>query len=186
MLRLTMAAIEKPAATTTVQDPEYQGVHAGIQIEYLVDHVDALMQLAHWHHTEWAALMPHLTIADRQDRLQASACRGGVPTSFVAVLDGQVVGSASLVGCDLLSHSRFSPWLASLTVAPGHRGRGVGSALSERVAAEAHALGFPEAYLFTFDQQDFYQRMGWRRLEEAKWLGRPVTVMVHKHPGRPA
>jgi predicted N-acetyltransferase YhbS len=157
-----------------------------VQIDYLVDHVDAIAQVAHWHHAAWAPLAPHLTIADREETLQASVHRGGVPTGFVAVLGGQVVGSVSLVSCDLLSHSRFSPWLAGLVVAPTHRGHGIGSALSERVTAEAHALGFAETYLFTFDQQHFYQRMGWVTLEETTCLGHPVTVMVHKRPGRAA
>src|SRR5918992_1053551 len=97
-----------------------------LQIEYLADHVDAIPQLAHWHHAQWAAITPHLTISERVARLQARAHRNSIPTGFVAVVNGSVVGLACLVACDLESHSQRSPWLASVFVAPDHRGQGIG------------------------------------------------------------
>ena len=152
-------------------------------IEYLADHVDAIPQLARWHHAEWSAINPHASIADREAHFHTRARRGQVPTAFVALSDGQVVGLASLVETDLDSHRHLSPWLASVLVAPEHRGHGIGSALSERVVAEARRLGFLDAYLFTFDKARFYQRLGWSVLEAATYQTRPVTVMVRSLAG---
>lgn len=153
------------------------------QIEYLADHIEAIPALARWHHDDWKAITPHLTVSDRVARFQARARRGGLPVGFVAVVDGSVVGLASLVDCDLDSHGHLSPWLASVLVAPDHRRRGIGSALSERATEEARVFGFVRVYLFTFDKQDFYRRLGWSTLEDTTFLGHPVTIMVRELAG---
>lgn len=150
------------------------------QIEYLADHIEAIPSLAHLHQAEWAAITPHITISDRAACFQTHARRGGIPIGFVAVVNGMVVGVACLVQCDLDSHEHLSPWLASVLVAPHHRGHGIGSALSARATQEARVLGFARVYLFTFDKQVFYRRLGWSMLESATFLGRPVTIMVRE------
>jgi predicted N-acetyltransferase YhbS len=153
------------------------------QIEYLADHIDAIPWLARAHNAEWAAITPHLTVSERAARFQARARRGSIPTGFVAVLSGSVVGLACLVECDLDSHSHLSPWLASVLVDPAHRGQGIGAALSDRAMEEAQVLGFSRAYLFTFDRQTFYRRLGWSTLEDATFQEHLITVMVRELAG---
>ena len=102
---------------------------------------------------------------------------GGIPTAFVAVLGADVVGLACLVECDIESHQHLTPWLASVLVAPEHRGRGIGSALCER-ATEARLLGVEKLYLFTFNRQRLYGRLGWLALENALYAGASGTIMV--------
>jgi len=150
------------------------------KIEYLADHMDAIPGLARAHQAEWAAITPHVTVSDRAARFQARAGRGGIPTGFVAVVNGTVVGLACLVECELDSHCHLSPWLASVVVEANYRGRGIGAALSERVAEEAAALGLPRVFLVTLDKQNFYRRLGWLRLEETTFFGCPATVMVRE------
>src|SRR5690606_11597556 len=111
-----------------------------VRIEYLADHAGAIPQLARWHHAEWAALFPHVNLADREARLRDRVRRGSIPIGFVALANDAIVGMGSLIACDLESHSHLSPWLAGVLVAPTHRGMGVGSALSERIVTEARAL----------------------------------------------
>jgi hypothetical protein len=74
-----------------------------LQIDYLDDHLGAIPILARWHHAEWAAITPHLTIADRISGFQKRARRGTIPTGLVAVLGQNVVGLACLVAADLES-----------------------------------------------------------------------------------
>lgn len=149
-----------------------------LRIEYLADHVDAIPVLARWHHDQWAAITPGVSLAERIQRFEARARRSGLPTGFVAVAGAEVVGVASLVSCDLDSHPHFTPWLASVLVSPAHRGRGIGSALCERVAGEARGLGFSSMYLLTFDKQRFYGRLGWSVLEPGLHFGLPATIMA--------
>jgi N-acetylglutamate synthase-like GNAT family acetyltransferase len=154
-----------------------------LEIDYLADHVDAIPTLARWHHDQWASSMPELTIAEREKRFRARATTGAVPTGFVAVADGRVVGMACLVECDLESHAHLSPWLATVLVAPNHRGRGIGSALCRRVTEEARLLGFARVYLFTLDKQDLYRRLGWWTVEQANWREHRVTIMANDLAG---
>ena len=95
-----------------------QGSTVGFQIEYLDQHIDAIPALARWHYVEWAAITPHLSIADRVAGFRARARRGVIPTAFVAVFGADVVGLACLVECDIESHQHLTPWLASVLVAP--------------------------------------------------------------------
>ena len=150
----------------------------GASIEYLDQHLEAITTLAQWHHAEWAHLSPAVSVEDRARRFRERAVRGGVPSAFCAVVEAQVVGVACLVAADLETHPQFTPWLASVLVAPEFRGRGVGSALSERVAEEAVLLGASELYLFTFDRQRLYSRLGWRHVEPIVYADIPGTIMV--------
>ncbi|HEY6356822.1 MAG TPA: GNAT family N-acetyltransferase [Vicinamibacterales bacterium] len=155
-----------------------------LEIAYLDEHVDAIPALATWHHQAWSAVTPHLTVADRIAGFHARARRGSIPTGFVALADSVVVGMACLVAHDVDSHRHLTPWLASVLVAPAHRGQGIGSVLSRRTTEEAAVLGTPHVYLFTYDKQAFYTRLGWSTLEPAEMAGVAGTVMDIVQPGQ--
>lgn len=148
-----------------------------LQIDYLDQHLDAIPTLARWHQAEWAGVTPQLSVDDRIAGFRERARRGVVPTGFVAILDANVVGLACLVENDAESHQHLTPWLASVLVSPEHRGHGIGSALSERATQEARILGFSKLYLFTFNKQSFYARLGWSHVEKASYAGVPGTIM---------
>ena len=157
-----------------------------LQIDYLDEHLEALPRLAQWHHAEWSGVTPGLSVADRVAGFRARAQRGTIPTGFVALLDGAVAGMACLVECDVDSHRRLTPWLATVLVGPEYRGQGIGSALSNRATNEAIVLGVSTLYLFTFDKQGFYGRLGWSELEAAAYADRPGTIMVRRLAVQPA
>ena len=146
-------------------------------IAYLDEHQNAIPSLAAWHHEAWSALAPHLSVADRIAGFTARARRGSIPTGFVALIESVVVGMACLVECDVESHRHLTPWLATVLVGPAYRGHGIGSALCERAIDEAAALGTSTLYLFTFDKEAFYARLGWSVLEPAQLAGVPGTIM---------
>ena len=111
------------------------------RITYLDEHVDAIPELAQWHHAEWFEVPPNLSVADRIAGFSERARRGSIPTGLVAVIDSRVVGMVCLVACDVPSHCHLTPWLATVLVAPTHRHQGIGTALSRRAADEARSLG---------------------------------------------
>ena len=108
---------------------------------------------------------------------QERITRRGIPTSFVAVSGDGPVGTASLTTHDLEARQDLSPWLASVYVRPESRGKGLGAALVSRAVEEAVNLGVGVLYLFTFDKQDYYTRLGRTQVEENIYQGTPVTVM---------
>ncbi len=148
-----------------------------MRIEYLADYPDCLETLARWHHEEWHQLNPGDTIEERQARMRAHLAKRQIPTTFVAFEGDTLLGSACLLADDMHQHRDLTPWLASVFVALGHREGGVGSALVQRVAEEARALGVETLYLYTPDRESFYIRMGWAGLERTEYMGVKVVIM---------
>lgn len=151
-----------------------------MHVEYLADHAAVIPTLARWHHEEWSYLNPGRPLEDRISQLQAQTRPKQVPTAFVALSEGTLVGSASLVGHDMDTRMELTPWLASVYVAPEHRRHGYGSALVRRVVEEAETLGIKTLYLFTPDRETFYSRMGWQVLDRTDYRGHSIVIMSIK------
>jgi GNAT superfamily N-acetyltransferase len=64
--------------------------------------------------------------------------------------------------------------LANIFLRPESRGQGLGRALVLQLMQEAQRRGVPVLYLFTEDQQLFYEKLGWdlhhRELYEGEWV----------------
>jgi GNAT superfamily N-acetyltransferase len=149
-----------------------------LRVEPLADHPAAIPRLARWQHEQWAALNPGDTVEARTARLRRQH-RHGIPMTLVAFREDELLGSASLVEQDMPeTHPDWTPWLASVFVAPEHRDGGVGSALVEAIAAAARSLGVRKLYLFTPDRERLYRRLGWHALGVEPYRGETVTVMV--------
>lgn len=149
----------------------------GITIERLSAESQHLDQVAGWTFGAWGHLHPEADIADWH-RATAQMCgSAGVPSVFVAMRQGQALGTASLSPDDMSIRRELTPWLASVFVPPEHRGQGLASALVRRVEREARDHGVEWLYLYTPDQQSLYRRLGWDDMEELDYLGERVTIM---------
>lgn len=82
---------------------------------------------------------------------------------LVARADGRVVGSVGM------EHYGPSTLLRSLVVAPSHRNRRLGGALTERILQEARGQGVKRVFLLTETAPQFFPKFGFRRIarEEA-------------------
>jgi len=58
------------------------------------------------------------------------------------------------------------------------RGQGVAKALIQQAIARARQQQIGELWLYTPDQQAYYQRSGWQVVEQRHIAGEEVTVMV--------
>lgn len=153
-----------------------------MQIAYLADHIHLLPLLAKWHHDEWSHLTPWETLEGCAERLKNEGQRGGVPTVLVAVEDGKLLGSASIVVHDMRGREDLSPWMAGVFVAPAYRRQGIGTKLVLRVVTEAGEQRIPVLYLYTTgkENEDFYARLGWSVKERVDYLGKLRVVMEIK------
>lgn len=147
-------------------------------IEYLNDHPDLVPTLARWLHHQFLPLSPGSTVERCAQRLRDQPGGRAIPTTVVAISDGTLLGSASLVSQDMVVRPSLSPWLASVYVAPEYRKQGVGSALVQRIVDDARALGIQRLYLYTPDREPFYHRLGWRTLEHIDYRDHYVAVMA--------
>ena len=145
-------------------------------IGHLADHLQHLAALSAWHQAQFGYLNTSVTVEQRMERLKASAQKGTLPMTFVAVCEDQLLGSASLLR-QTITHSHLSPWLSSVYVAPSHRNKGIGSALVRHVVQEAAGLGMDKIYLFTPNSEALYVRLGWKVVEHTERQGQRLTIM---------
>ena len=150
-----------------------------MHIEYLADRPEFIPTLARWHYEEWGDLRPDDSVEARIVRLQGWCSREKVPLAFVALSDGELMGSASLVEHDMDNRPELSPWLASVFVRPECRRQGVGAALVRRVMDEAKALRVSKLYLYTMDRTAFYAKLGWSLMEHTICLQKEVSIMSY-------
>ena len=148
-----------------------------MHIEYLADRPEFIPTLARWHYEEWANLRSGDSVEARILRLQGSCGRGRIPLTVIAILENELLGSASLIEHDMDSRLDLTPWLAGVFVAPQHRRRGIGAALVRRIMEEATPLPLSKLYLYTVDSTVFYAHLGWSLVEKARYRENYVSIM---------
>jgi predicted N-acetyltransferase YhbS len=148
-----------------------------LKIVPLVERPELVDQVAAWGFAEWGHLNPGQTLQSRTARIRETMDDDRVPIVLVALDDaGLLVGTASLLFDDLEGDTR-NPWLASVFVPAGQRGKGTASALVVAVEDAARRLGYPILYLFTTSAARLYGRLGWRALERRDYRGEHIQVM---------
>ncbi|MFS0881841.1 GNAT family N-acetyltransferase [Bacillus sp. 7586-K] len=84
-----------------------------------------------------------------------------IPRFYVAIENGQIIGTYALLRNDLNSRQDLCPWLACLYVVEEYRGSAIGSKLLQHSLQEAAKKGYDKLYLST-DLEDYYEKYGWR------------------------
>jgi GNAT superfamily N-acetyltransferase len=150
-----------------------------VQIEHIAAHPEFVETVAQWQFGEWGHLEPGDSLAARIAYLGRQAANPGrIPATFVALKGDKSLGSASLVEDDMDTHPELTPWLASVYVRPGARGRGIASALERRVMDEAAGLGVARLYLYTESARGLYEKLGWQVIGEEYFEGSEVAIMA--------
>jgi GNAT superfamily N-acetyltransferase len=84
-----------------------------------------------------------------------------LPRFFVALENGEIIGTYALLRNDLNSRQDLCPWLACLFVDREYRGKKIGSMLLDHGLKEAAKKGYKKLYL-TSDLENFYEKYGWK------------------------
>ena len=142
----------------------------------LRDKPELLETLARWHQGEWSQLNPGETLEQRIIRMQPFLNGKLISNTYVA-FDDVLYGSAAIVESDMESRPDLSPWLASVFVIPDYRNQGIGSALVRHVMQQAQQGRIEKLYLYTADREAFYNKLGWRRIDEENYHGHEVSIM---------
>lgn len=146
-------------------------------IHPLADYPQFLEQIARWNVEEWPSYFDgnlHNAIAFNA----AAMTRHAIPTCLVAVEDGMLAGTVSLLPEDMDIRPGYSPWLASLYVERRFRGRGFARALVAAGMQEARAQGIPVLYVWTRRLRRLFEAHGWRHLENVGFLGDRVDILT--------
>ncbi len=150
-----------------------------MNIEYLADYPNVLPILAEWQHREWGHLRAGDTVEKRRVGLKGYSNRDRIPLTVVALDNGVVLGSASLVFHDMETRMELTPWLASVFVGEEYRRRGIGAELVRRIMAEAGKLDVPLLYLYTVHSEKFYAGLGWALQERTSYREQEVVIMTY-------
>lgn len=150
-----------------------------IEVQSAAEHLGFIPTVAQWYWAEWGETTGR-SLESEVARLMGRANRDRVPMTWLALEQGQPVGSVMLIEHDMPDQAdlaNLTPWLAGLYVLPTHRRLGVGSALVGRCEAEARHLGISRLFLYTWTASVLYQRLGWTDHADRRHRGRIVTIM---------
>ncbi|HSB85552.1 MAG TPA: GNAT family N-acetyltransferase [Ilumatobacteraceae bacterium] len=112
-----------------------------------------------------ARLVPQLSSAPPPDTAEVASMIGGGSTLFIARLDGEIVGSLTLVLYRI--PTGLKAWIEDVVVDQSVRGHGVGEALSEAALEEARRHGVKYVTLSSRPSRHaanrLYQRLGFKQ-----------------------
>lgn len=142
--------------------------------------VQARTTVARWLVEEWRHLFPDDDIGWYLGVwMRADATGSNPPHAVVALLNGEVVGTASMVHDDELPGAiEPGPWIAAVYVVPEHRGIGAGRAMMHELMSRRTG----PLWLYTENETAWYESMGWRAVRRTVVNGHPVTVMTLDGP----
>jgi N-acetylglutamate synthase-like GNAT family acetyltransferase len=150
-----------------------------MKISYLADYPEFIEVLAPWIYEHWRPLLLEETLELRIEKVRAHLNKETLPIALVAHSGMQVYGTAALRVNDLPGREDLTPWLGGVFVGTEFRGKGIGAKLCAAIEEKAKSLfSQPTVYLFTLDQQKWYQKMGWSIYEPCSWCGRKGNIMV--------
>ena len=151
--------------------------NVGNWIVRIADRPDLVPTVADWLWHEWWRDAGETLDATR-NAIAASVSPSGPPQTFVLLVDGDPIGTASLVSRDLDERPNLTPWLDGVFVVPEARGRGHVMHLIRAVEDACRSAGIGTVWLNTADAERVYARAGWHSVEAIQRQGRrPVTLM---------
>ena len=143
-----------------------------MDVAYLADCVEAIPQLAAWFRAEWSDEIG----GDAESGFHRCTNRTEIPIGLVAVDGGSPIGTVQLLSTSVDSHSHLEPWIGGLYVEPQWRHRGVASRLIDAALETAGSIGVTRVYIGVTAARDFYERSGWRYLEDGNAHGETVMI----------
>lgn len=152
---------------------------APVTIVTIADRPDLVPTVTQWLWREFWSLDGYPIEATRAV-VAASIARSGPPQTFVALMQDQPVGTASLAAEDLDERPDLSPWLAGVFVIPQARRHGHASRLVSAVETACRAASIPAAWLYTHTAEGLYARAGWQAVEVVHRRAKPSVTLMRK------
>jgi GNAT superfamily N-acetyltransferase len=152
-----------------------------LNFEFLVDRQEAIPIVARWYFDEWGHNNPSNSIPQTIERISGKLNRDRTPLHLLAMEDEQVLGVAQLKLHEMDIYPEKEFWLGSLFVSPTSRGKGVGSAIANKIATIAEGFGAEQLYLQTeVLDGGLYRDIGWNLVEIVVYKDVHVAVMARQ------
>lgn len=146
-----------------------------LSFEVLPNDPSIIDLISGWNEAHWNETNPELKDAISFKDFYtgaASSPEDALPQVFIARLNGEVVGTISLIE---EPDETVGPWGSNLFVDPEHRNNGLGGFLMEMMIGVAQARGITKLYGWTSSNQEefYYRKRGWKLIET-----RPNDVII--------
>ena len=143
----------------------------------IADRPDLVPIVAQWLWDKWWRHDGE-TLEATRNAVAASVSGSGPPQTFVLLVDGEPVGTASLVVHGLDERPDLTPWLAGLFIVPEARSHGHAMHLIRAVEDACRSAEIGTVWLYTANAERVYARVGWHSVETIEREGKlPVILM---------
>ncbi|MDE8555081.1 GNAT family N-acetyltransferase [Pantoea vagans] len=150
-----------------------------MQIADLNQHPDYASQTAQLLHSEWSHLPAWSHQPTILKRLTQQNQTASAEFTLIASPNGEtVIATCSVIRYELDDIAAREYWIGEVVKDRKFRGQGVAKALIQQAIARAKHQQIGELWLYTPDQQAYYQRSGWRAVEQRQVADENVTVMM--------
>lgn len=149
-----------------------------MKIEYLADRQKDIPTIIDWLYQQWGHNYEYgkeVWIERVNNRLNKEK----VPTTFVAIISGQPVATASIIESDMDTRKDLTPWLADVYTLPEYRGNKIATKLIDRVLKEAKKIGISRVYLYTREAKGLYQKNNWDQIKTTNYYGDQIVLMKY-------
>ncbi|MFQ5469715.1 MAG: GNAT family N-acetyltransferase [Gammaproteobacteria bacterium] len=151
-----------------------------LKIELLADHPEALPILKELFESEWGPYYGETGPGEAEVDLKESANRSVLPIAQVAVVEGNICGTAALKMSSVTIYPDYFPWLAGLLVDPAYRRQGIGERLISATENLAKQLGFEEIYIGTGEKSGVSETVlttrKWELISKSEYFVSEVKV----------
>ncbi|PEI02708.1 GNAT family N-acetyltransferase [Pantoea agglomerans] len=150
-----------------------------MQIADLNQHPEYASQTAQLLHSEWSHLPAWSHQPTILKRLTQRNQTASAEFTLIASPNGEtVIATCSVIRYELDDIAAREYWIGEVVTDRKFRGQGVAKALIQQAIARAKHQQIGELWLYTPDQQAYYQRSGWRAVEQRQVADENVTVMM--------
>lgn len=152
-----------------------------MEFEFLADNKKAIPILANWYFTEWGQLEKGNTLDKVTEKLHGYLNTDKIPLIILAVERDDILGAAQLKYREMDIYPEKEHWLGGVYVSKKYRGNKVAEKVIGEVVSVAKRVNVHKLYLQTEDLSGgLYRRLGWQPLEQVKYRGLDVLVMVNQ------
>jgi GNAT superfamily N-acetyltransferase len=124
----------------------------------------AFKKLVEWHYNWWGKYS-NSSRESVETFCKSALCRDKIPQTYIALLNGEVVGSFQFCMSDeIWTRPDIYPWLCNVYTDEKYRGKGICAKMMEHVKPIAKKLLIKELYLHT-SHVGLYEKYGWQFVE---------------------
>jgi N-acetylglutamate synthase-like GNAT family acetyltransferase len=151
-----------------------------MNIDEIKNYPDQYEKIAQWFHEQWGYLHKGRTLSQVIEMLSQYEKSHTIPKLYGALEKGQIIGTIEICEDDMGAQFDFSPWLATVYVDKKWRRQGIGGCLVDFMIKKSGEMGFKKIYLYTPDQEKWYQKYGFILIDRPVYCGHKVSVMCRQ------